>query len=93
MVNTHALHNVDLLHETLPRPLLAPKPYLQLKDLSHQESAAKLHEIRATKRSKAAKARRRKKAEAAGQAEQSSDEVEEEGSEGAAEANDEGGGD
>ena len=49
VVNTHALHNVTLLHKFLPCNLTAPKPLYNDCEAKHHEIAAKLQVTQAEK--------------------------------------------
>jgi hypothetical protein len=51
----HALHNADLLRETLPRTLTAPIPYFADRDTKHREFAALLRVSGPAKRAATAK--------------------------------------
>ncbi|KAJ7110985.1 hypothetical protein C8R44DRAFT_541041, partial [Mycena epipterygia] len=53
LVNMHALHNAQVIRETLPRHLTAPKPYFLAREAKHFEFAAALRELGPEKRAQA----------------------------------------
>ncbi|KDQ05921.1 hypothetical protein BOTBODRAFT_182090 [Botryobasidium botryosum FD-172 SS1] len=57
VLNMHALHNANLIRETLPRSLTAPKHYLADRLKSHTESSATLSRDRDARRAKTTKKR------------------------------------
>ena len=50
----HALHNADLIRQTLPRHHYAPQYYLRNREQSHQEFAANARTVGTKKRAEAA---------------------------------------
>ncbi|KAI0073338.1 hypothetical protein K474DRAFT_1649687 [Panus rudis PR-1116 ss-1] len=74
LMNMHALHNADLIRQSLPRHLWKPVPYLKDRAASHAQFAEKVREVRPAKRAeavtKAAETRARKQAAAAARAQE-----------------------
>jgi hypothetical protein len=50
LINMHAIHNVALLRQTLPRQLTAPQPYLLNRTATHRQLAQGLHVSQTAKR-------------------------------------------
>jgi hypothetical protein len=50
IVNTHAFHNAHLLHEVVPRELIAPVLLFENRKLKHHELAAELCSSQADRR-------------------------------------------
>lgn len=61
IINTHAFHNAHLLHEALPRTLVAPMPVFENREAKHHELASLLRVTQENRRDRLKAARATKK--------------------------------